>query len=53
MITIVIETPNENGVEWGLSFTDHNPKEEDYFKCESEKDAYKLQKLIETKISSK
>lgn len=36
---ILIETHDENGVEWGVSRTSHNPESKDYFACKSKEDA--------------
>lgn len=54
MKVIAIETPSwtdDNGevtpTEWGVSFTDHNPKPEDYVACLTKEDAFKLQKKLE------
>lgn len=39
----VIETHHNDGpVEWGYSFTTHNPDPEDYVRCYSEQDAWRL-----------
>ena len=40
---IVIEYPATN--EWAVSFTDHNPEQEDSIDCKSESDAWKLKKI--------
>lgn len=46
MAAIVLESNNENGTEWGVSFTNHNPELKDYVECASEEDAFKLERLI-------
>ena len=44
----VLQTFLENNKsEWGISFDGINPNKNNYVKCESEKDAYKLKLLIE------
>jgi hypothetical protein len=43
----LIETIDESGTEWGISFTDNNPKIEDYFKCQSKEEAIRLKLRIE------
>ena len=40
---IVIEYPATD--EWAVSFTDHNPEQEDSIDCKSESDAWKLKKI--------
>ena len=43
MQVFVIETYDENGnVEWGISFSDHNPEPEDYFKMPDKETAFRL-----------
>lgn len=42
MKVIVIETHEDNGVEWGISFTNNNPEPQDYFKLPDEETAFRL-----------
>jgi len=43
----VIETHHtDSPTEWGYSFTDHNPEPDDYIRCASEADAWKLDRHI-------
>lgn len=46
MKAILIETHNDNGVEWGVSFTSSNPEPEDYVACKTVEDAVKLIKIL-------
>ena len=46
MNTLIVETFNEDGSEWGVSFTNHNPELKDYIACKSYKDAEKLQEKL-------
>lgn len=48
---IVIETRDKK-VEWGISFTSHNPLPEDYFQCVSEDEAFRLKEKIESLLPS-
>lgn len=43
---IIIETRSANGVGWAVSFDGYNPTDEKCFQCENEKQAVKLQNLI-------
>lgn len=43
----VIETHEETGVEWGISFTDSNPEEKDYFVMPDEQTAFRLKEYLE------
>jgi alpha-D-ribose 1-methylphosphonate 5-triphosphate diphosphatase PhnM len=46
MNTLIIETHNKKGVEWGISLTDHNPTIENYIGCDNYESALRLQKLL-------
>ena len=46
MNVIIIETHNEDGVEWGISLTDHNPTSENYIGCKDYESANKLKNLL-------
>lgn len=46
MNVIIIETHNEDGVEWGVSLTDHNPTSENYIGCKDYESANKLKNLL-------
>ncbi len=52
-IQVLLTFLENNKQEWGISFDDINPEKENYVKCESEKDAYKLKSLIEKHFTSK
>ncbi len=43
---IVIESVESTGTEWGLSLTDSNPKEEDYFKMPDKEIAFRLKEKL-------
>jgi hypothetical protein len=48
MNVLVIETHTDEGVEWGISFTDYNPAPEDYLKMADKETAFRLRdKLAE------
>lgn len=47
MNVLVLESHEEDGVKWGVSFTDHNPELKDYVECATKEDAFKLKRLIE------
>lgn len=42
----VIESVEENGTEWGISFTNNNPEAKDYFKMPDKETAFRLQRYI-------
>jgi len=42
----VLETHHGNRVEWGISFTSHNPEQADYFECLNKTEAFRLQDRI-------
>ena len=44
---IVIETVNENSIEWGVSFTNHNPESKDYFKMPDKETAFRLKEYMD------
>ena len=46
MNVIIIETHNEDGVEWGISLTDHNPTPENYIGCKDYESANNLKNLL-------
>lgn len=46
MNTLIIETVDSNGTEWGISFTNYNPEPEDYFKMPNSDSAFALQKKL-------
>jgi hypothetical protein len=46
MNSVIIETHNEDGVEWGVSLTDHNPKIENYIGCKDYESANRLHQLF-------
>jgi hypothetical protein len=41
-IVLVIENIEKEGTEWGISFTDQNPKPEDYFEMPDKETAFRL-----------
>lgn len=43
---VVIETIEANKIEWGISFTDSNPKEEDYFIGVDKATAFRLKEQL-------
>lgn len=43
---VVIESVDADGTEWGISFTDNNPKEEDYFKMPDKETAFRLKERL-------
>jgi hypothetical protein len=45
-MSLIIETPNEDGTEWGVSFTSPNPEPNDYIGCLSYEDADRLDNHI-------
>ena len=45
-LPIIIETHNEDGVEWGISFDGYNPESKFYVRLASRSDAFKLLDLI-------
>ena len=47
MIIQVIENIEENGTEWGISFTSPNPEAKDYFKMLDKETAFRLKKYLE------
>ncbi len=47
VIPILIETHEENGVEWGVSLTSSNPEPEDYYACQSKEEALSLKAMLE------
>lgn len=48
MNIIIIESIEDEGTEWGVSFTDSNPEPQDYFKMPDEETAFKLKKYLES-----
>jgi len=44
--TLVIETVNSEGTEWGISFNGPNPLPTEYFKMASQHDAFRLDALL-------
>lgn len=46
MNPIVIRTENENDTEWGLSFSNHNPEQEYYFRMYDEETAFRLRDFL-------
>lgn len=46
MKTIVIESHEENGVEWGISSNGSNPESKDYFKMPDKETAFRLSNLL-------
>ena len=46
----IIEQVHEDRVDWYVSFDGYNPAEEDCILCKSDKEAIKLQRLINTHI---
>ena len=45
-MVIIIENQHEDGATWGISFDGYNPDDEFFTPCKSEKEAVKLQRLI-------
>ncbi len=45
-MVILIEHHDENGVSWGVSFDGYNPDPENLVLCSNERNAVKLQNLI-------
>jgi predicted RNA-binding Zn-ribbon protein involved in translation (DUF1610 family) len=41
-MAVVIETPSETGVEWGVSLTSSNPEAIDYIACKDHADAQRI-----------
>jgi hypothetical protein len=52
-IQVLLTLLENNKPEWGISFDGINPNKNNYVKCESEKDAYKLKLLIEKHFNPK
>ena len=52
-IQVLLTFLENNKKKWGISFGDINPEKENYVKCESEEDAYKLKSLIEKHFTPK
>jgi hypothetical protein len=46
MNVVIIETHEKDGVEWGISLTDHNPTPENYIGCKDYESAKKLKELL-------
>jgi hypothetical protein len=46
MSVVVIETVEDGSTEWGISLTDSNPKEEDYFKMSDKETAFRLKERL-------
>ena len=46
METLLIESHESDGVEWGISFTTPNPEPEEYVACKTRDDALRLQKIL-------
>ena len=47
---VIIESIEENGTEWGLSFDGHNPAPENYFQMINEETAFRLKDKLSTKF---
>ncbi len=47
----VIETHNDDSVEWGISFNGHNPEASDYFLTKNKHDAFRLREIILAKFT--
>ena len=43
---IVIESIESSGTEWGISFTNHNPEPQDYFKMPDKETAFRLKEYL-------
>lgn len=43
---LVIESYDQGTEEWGISFTDHNPEAEDYFKMTDKQTAFRLKEYL-------
>ena len=43
---LVIENVGADGTEWGISFTDFNPEDKDYFKMTDKDTAFRLKDRI-------
>lgn len=50
MTILVLEDHNETGVEWGLSFTNHNPEAKDYFPMPDKETAFRLKNYLDTEL---
>jgi hypothetical protein len=46
MKVVVIETHEESGVEWGLSFNGYNPDFQDYYKMPDKETAFRLMERL-------
>lgn len=44
---VVVELHKDDGVEWWLSFTSHNPGDGEYILCPNKEFAFGLEELIE------
>ncbi len=44
---LVLEWHEEDGVDWWLSFTNHNPKDDECILCPSKEFAFTIKALIE------
>ena len=44
--TLVIQSVEPEGTEWGISFTDHNPEAKDYFEMPNAEKAFRLRKYL-------
>ena len=44
---VVIESHEENGVEWWLSFTSHNPELDECIQCPDKEFAFRMKELID------
>ena len=47
-MVLIIETHYDSGVEWGVSFTTHDPLPQDYVACKSYSDAERLITALDT-----
>jgi hypothetical protein len=50
MESLVLESIEEHGTEWGISITDPNPTPEHYFKMPDKETAFRVQELL-TKLT--
>ncbi len=46
MSIIVIETHEDTGVEWGISFNGYNPEPPDYFKMVDQETAFRIMEYL-------
>jgi len=43
---------NDRDVEWGVSFTNHNPEPGDYVEVASKEDAFRLKALVDARVQT-